>query len=580
MAEYETEVDGYNVTNTHEPEMVEVSGSKTWNDNENAEGVRPEKIIINLLADGQLVDSVTVTEAEGWKWTFTDLDKYKEGKEIVYTITEEEVLDYSTTVNGYDVSNDYTPEETKITVTKVWDDADDQDGIRPDSIKVQLYEGVFVRGDAVELNAENNWTYSWEHLPAKKFGIPVEYTVKEVDVIAGYTTEIIDGTSTTITNKHVPEVVEVEGFKTWQDADNQDGIRPESITINLYADGVLTDTKTVTQADGWEWKFTDLPKNKNVNGKVSEIVYTIEEVEVEGYETVMEEGSYNIKNVHEPEVTSIEGAKTWDDADNQDGKRPESITVRLYADGTEVEAKTVTQADGWKWSFTNLPKYSKGTLITYTITEDVVKDYTTTYDGYNITNSYTPEKTSRTVVKVWDDGGNKDSLRPGSVTVQLYADGKARGEAVILSKANNWRHTWTNLDVKKDGKEIVYSVVETSKAKGYTEDSFTITNRHVPEEPTPTPEEPTPTPNNPTPTPDNPAPTPTPEESVLGAKRVEDGMVLGARRGSDYAVLGKRRRPATGDSLEIFVWLMALAASMGGALTSVVMLGSNRKKGK
>ncbi len=585
VADYATEINGYDAENTHIPETVEVAGSKTWNDNENAEGVRPEKIIINLLADGKLIESKTVTEADDWKWSFTNLDKYKDGVEIVYTITEDEVVDYSTTVTGYDVTNDYTPEETKITVTKVWDDADNQDGIRPLSIKVQLYEGVFVRGDAVELNAENNWTYSWEHLPAKKFGIPVEYTVKEVDTIHGYTTEIIDGTSTTITNKHIPEVTEVKGSKTWDDADDQDGLRPESITIKLYADGELKDTKTVTEADGWKWAFTDLPKNKNVNGEVTEIVYTIEEVAVDGYKTVMKDGSYDITNVHKPEEIDIEGTKTWNDADNQDGKRPVSITIRLYANGTEVDYKTVTAANNWKWTFTDLPKYDKGAAITYTITEDVVTDYSTTYDGNNVINSYTPEKTSRTVVKVWDDQGNRDNLRPSSVVVQLYADGSAKGEPVILSEANGWTYTWANLDVKKEGKEIVYSVIEITRIAEYTttysENTFTITNRYVPKESTPTPTpDTTPTPGTPTPTPNTSTPTPTPENSVLGAKRVDDGTVLGARRGSDYAVLGKRRRPATGDSLEIFVWLMALATSMGGALTSIVMMNNNKKKRK
>ena len=33
----------------------------------------------------------------------------------------------------------------------------------------------------------------------------------------------------------------------------------------------------------------------------------------------------------------------------------------------------------------------------------------------------------------------------------------------------------------------------------------------------------------------------------------------------------------TGDSLAIFVWMMALAASIGGAITSVVMMKHNKK---
>ena len=44
-----------------------------------------------------------------------------------------------------------------------------------------------------------------------------------------------------------------------------------------------------------------------------------------------------------------------------------------------------------------------GQEITYTVAEEEVTDYTTTYDGSNITNSYTPGKTSATVTKIWND---------------------------------------------------------------------------------------------------------------------------------------------------------------------------------
>jgi len=52
--------------------------------------------------------------------------------------------------------------------------------------------------------------------------------------------------------------------------------------------------------------------------------------------------------------------------------RPASITIRLLKNGTEIASKIVTEADGWAWSFTDLPKYEAGELITYTITEDTV----------------------------------------------------------------------------------------------------------------------------------------------------------------------------------------------------------------
>ncbi len=78
----------------------------------------------------------------------------------------------------------------------------------------------------------------------------------------------------------------------------------------------------------------------------------------------------------------------------------------------------MTAADNWSWSFANLPKYTdEGEKIVYTILENTVDDYVTSYDGYNVTNTHTPEQTSVSVTKVWDDNGNQDGICPASVTM-------------------------------------------------------------------------------------------------------------------------------------------------------------------
>ncbi|MFZ2483528.1 MAG: Cna B-type domain-containing protein, partial [Streptococcus parauberis] len=180
--------------------------------------------------------------------------------------------------------------------------------------------------------------------------------------------------------------------------------------------------------------------------------------------------------------------KIWNDKDNQDGKRPDTITVNLLADGKAVDSKEVTSTDGWTYEFTNLPKYQNGQLINYTVTENEVSDYSTTIDGTNITNSYTPGKTSVTVTKAWNDKNNQDGLRPGSIQVQLYADGKAVGEAIDLTENKDWTYTWSDLDQKASGKTIVYTVKELTAVKGYTtsiddseQGNVIITNSHTPE---------------------------------------------------------------------------------------------------
>lgn len=489
VADYETKVEGYNITNTHKPETLDITGTKTWNDSNNQDGKRPKSITVNLLANGIITDTKTVTADDNWTYSFTDLPKYANGQEITYTVSELTVPGYTTTIDdNYNITNSYTPGETSASVTKIWDDADNQDGIRPESITVALLANGTPTNKTVTLTAANNWTQTITGLPEKADGEYITYTWTEVDVPEGYslTRTSKNETVTTLTNTHTPELTSITGTKTWEDADNQDGKRPESITVNLFADGTkLKSQKVSADADGnWTYSFTDLPKY--ANGQ--EITYTVTEDAVDGYTT--ESDGYNFINTHQPETTEITVTKTWDDADNQDGKRPESITVILLANGTKKDSQIVTadEAGNWTYTFKDLPKYENGEEITYTVSEDTVADYTTTYDGSNITNSYTPGKTSATVTKIWNDAENQDGKRPESITVSLLADGKETGKTVTLSVENNWKQTISDLPEKADGKAIEYTWTEETLPEGYelTDNSkngtvTTLTNTYAPE---------------------------------------------------------------------------------------------------
>ena len=482
---YTTELDGNNFINTHVPETTEISGTKTWNDAEDQDGKRPESITVKLLANGEEVNSQTVTAGKdgSWNYSFTNLPKFVNGQEITYTVSETPVEDYTTTYDGYNIINSYTPGQTSATITKLWADADNQDGIRPDSITVTLLADGKETGTTATLTAANNWTETITGLPEKANGKAIEYTWAEKDLPDGYelTDNSTDGTVTTLTNTHTTAVTSLSGTKTWEDADNQDGKRPESIIINLFADGKQIENKTV-KADAlgnWAYSFTNLPKF--ANGK--EIVYTVTEDAVEGYTTKVD--GNNFINSYKPETTEVSGTKTWNDAENQDGKRPESIIVRLLANGIEKDSQTVKadEAGSWIYRFTNLPKYEAGEEIVYTVTEDAVPDYTTEISGYDITNSYAPGKTSVTVTKAWVDNNNRNNHRPDAIKVQLKADGVNSGEEITLNAENNWTYTWSDLDQKKAGKDIAYTVEETGKAAGYistvtgnAEEGFIITN--------------------------------------------------------------------------------------------------------
>lgn len=86
-----------------------VSGTKTWNDNNNQDGIRPGAITVNLLADGTQVASKTVTASDNWKYSFDNLPEYANGKKITYTVSEAAVDGYTTKISGYDIINTHIP---------------------------------------------------------------------------------------------------------------------------------------------------------------------------------------------------------------------------------------------------------------------------------------------------------------------------------------------------------------------------------------------------------------------------------------------------------------------------------------
>ena len=415
---------------------------------------------------------MTVTEADGWAWSFTDLPKYNAGVEIEYAIQEVDVDGYTTEVDGYNITNTHTPEVVTVEGKKTWNDGDDQDGLRPESITVKLVAGEKVIQTAT-VTAEDDWSYTFADLPVYENGVKIPYEIEEV-AVEGYTTEV-DGYD--LINTHVPATVTVEGTKTWDDNNDQDGLRPDSIVVNLLAGGKTVEVKEVTAEDNWTYTFDNLPKYENG----VEIDYSIEEIKVEGYTTEMD--GYNITNTHTPELITVAGQKTWDDEEDHDGFRPESITINLMVGEEVIKTATVTAEDNWSWSFEDLAKYADGDEIPYTIEEVAVEGYETTVDGYNVTNSYVPPRKGITVTKVWDDADNQDGKRPASIKIQLLANGEPCGDVVILSEENKWANTWEDLYVYEGGKEIEYTVAEVEVPEGYESsvEDFVITNYYKPE---------------------------------------------------------------------------------------------------
>lgn len=96
----------------------------------------------------------------------------------------------------------------EVRVSKVWDDEDDKDGVRPDSVVVALFEnGKASSQDDITLDESSDWSGSWTRLPRYADNEEIAYTVEEVDVPAHYEAEVTGGVDDgfVITNTYKPE---------------------------------------------------------------------------------------------------------------------------------------------------------------------------------------------------------------------------------------------------------------------------------------------------------------------------------------------------------------------------------------
>lgn len=404
-----------------------------------------------------------------------------------FTIDEKGGITYSGTMS---TDKDGNPvmlvEDTKgprvsATVKKIWNDEKNRDGKRPANLTIQLLANGEKTGKSVTLSDQNGWIGRISELPKYNGeGKEIKYSWAEPKV-EGYTlsSNTANGTLTTLTNTYTPETTQINVRKVWVD----DGQHPNEVKVQLYADGqALGEAVKLDEGNGWKCSWNDLCKY-DAGG---EIRYTVAETEVpKGYAAkitgsmsagyvitnTLQKGALVIRkqfDIREPEKlsdeeelkTEIQVVKIWDDNDNKDGNRPEKITIRLYAGGQEVKTAELSEKNGWKRTFGDLPKFVDGHPIRYSVKEDPVKWYVTEIKGFTITNRYQPEMTSVAIRKAWDDAGN-EQFRPKSVIMKLN-----NGMSIELNEKNGWSGVITDLPKYVNGKEAEYTWSE-SEVLGY-----------------------------------------------------------------------------------------------------------------
>ncbi|WP_419749201.1 Cna B-type domain-containing protein [Terrisporobacter petrolearius] len=431
------------VTNTY-TEKTSIDVTKKWI------GKASDSVTVNLMADGKKVESQVLNEGNEWQYTFSNLEKYKDGKEINYAVKETPIDGYKSEITG-DMNSGFVIKNTNIEkisipVNKVWV------GKAGKEAEVTLLADN-VEKETIKLTEETNWNHTFTELPKydEKTGKEINYTLAEKS-LEGYSS-VITGTSETgfTVTDTITGKTSVGVTKKWI------GKAADSVTVNLMADGKKVESQVLNEGNEWQYTFSNLEKYKD--GK--EIKYTVEEIAADGYKSEITgdmNSGFVIKNTNIEKI-SIPVNKVWI------GKAGKEAEVTLLTDNVEKETIKLTEETNWKHTFTELPKYDEktGKEINYTLAEKSLEGYSsvitgTSETGFTVTNTITG-KTSVGVTKKWI-GKAADS-----VTVNLMADGK-KVESQVLNEGNEWQYTFSNLEKYKDGKEIKYTVEEIA-ADGY-----------------------------------------------------------------------------------------------------------------
>lgn len=548
------------VTISQKTNTISVTGQIFWNDHQNNDGKRPSSVIMQLYSHTPGTDVVQPVEgqayrvqltgeptADSWYHTFENVPKYVDGQsgvELVYSIKiievdgqplygtyivddngPQETMTYyeatylyetpdgmtsaggTTETDEFTLSDrpyvklSHTDETQSVDFSIDWHDANNQDNVRPSSVKVNLWKQV---GDKAPVKLYDEpltftntdtqsgaaWTKKLTGLPNRENGEKITYILDvdqdEIDRLAGLGyTLTVEGSI--IEMYRTTEVSDLEAYITWNDANNNDGYRPENVTATLYKNGAATDvTVDLNETNGWKHVFKNLDIMHINRGEAgTPVVYSVKvnvpekyTVEYKPESTVLTEFDkdtgdgyvpLNITLAHAGDTKTVPVTVNWNDDSDHDRKRPESITLQLYADGVALEGKTLTlraedfNGNQWTGEFADMQTYTNnGTAVYYTVK---VADATVTNGIYSIMTAgttvylaYKPVTSMMYVSFNYSDNNNADGHRPSGLYLQLTANGEPVDEA-------EYKHT-VNLDPKVDGYRIEFGALPVYAGNG------------------------------------------------------------------------------------------------------------------
>ena len=429
-------------TYTHVPKTTFLNASVEWADGEDAAKKRPESVRVNLLADGVPCRApATASKGKDWVVSWTDLPVNKQGTTtpISYSIALADPLEfYNTSVSGAVITNTLKSGNLRLqaTLTGVPADADVSalsltvSGPDPTMPRTVTYGQL--AGGAVDFGKVLPGAYVLQESNADTL---VEgYVMDPAQTQVGDAVYLEDGKTATLNFRYTWMLPEEEEENT----DPMAEVGKLSFEI-IGPDPRLPITVTYSQFTDGKYELNDL---------------------VPGDYAVIERNPEGLVEAYSLSSESVTGMTV---TVGKDGNRPASVTVNLFANGVLNESRAITEADGWAVTFIGKPRTGEdGEEIVYTVTEDPVDWYTSEVNGTFITNTYTPEVTSASVAKIWDDNDDALEIRPASIAVTL----RPTGEIYVLNYANGWSLSLNDLPTRINGEPVTYSWSE-QEAVGY-----------------------------------------------------------------------------------------------------------------
>lgn len=401
-------------------ESIKLTGKKTWND-DNLEHDNEKEIKLKVIQTdfegNEVVLSDYTIKWDKDEYLIDGLPKYDEnGRPYTYRVEEEDMDQYASEVSADEDNNVYdfinTKDKGKLTIKKIVT-VGDTDKEFTFTIKLFNSMGEPLNGTFSGVVFENGvGTIKLKHNESKTIEtyVGVTYSIEEAQE-QGYLITYDENREGTITkeeiNTEVKNEEKPEGSLTVSKEVTGDGVDYDDVfTIEI----VLGDTSINGTYSGVEFtngKATLKLKgneSKTIEGLPKGVTYTVTETDSRGY-TAEYEGSEGeisedessiavVKNHRDSELTEYTVTKKWEDSNNKYKKRPTSITVYLYADGTLVNQTNLSEQNGWKYTFKELPKTKRGKDIVYSVKEKEVAGYSVRINGNVITNTYNPPSTT------------------------------------------------------------------------------------------------------------------------------------------------------------------------------------------